>query len=852
MKRLFLPFLSFLPFLAAAQDFTVLPGFKVEQLYKVDKETEGSWVALCVDPKGSLIASDQYGGLYRINPGPIDQPDATQVQPIPLKIGKAHGLLWAFDSLYIMGGEHDVNDSKEQKASDKRSLWRARDTDNDGELDELKRIATYEGTGEHGPHALALSPDGKKIYVALGNHTPAPDFPKSLLPNKSWQEDHLLPRMWDARGHARGILAPGGFFARCNPDGSDLELVSLGYRNQYDFAFDQNGEMFTYDSDMEWDLGTPWYRPTRICHATSGSDLGWRSGSGVWPDYYPDSLPAVVDIGPGSPTGTVFGTGAKFPAKYQLAMFSMDWSFGTLYAIHFKPKGASYTADKEVFLARNPAPLSDLVVRPQDGALYFTVGGRKTDSALFRVIYTGTESTAPAPAPKLTEPQLLRREIEKHHRPGDAGALAAAWPHLDHADRHIRFAARTAVEHQPVAQWQEKALGETRPRALRELVMALARMSKSGQENRDENIAPRLVDRMLTQKWETLPVPERLEWLRAASLVFTRLGEPDAATSAKLLAALDASFPTPDDYVNRELANLLIYLKSPTVVAKAVEQMYTAKDPADVTFDEAHLTRGGGYGKVIAEMQKVPGHKQQIHYAFGLRNATTGWTPKLRDKYFAWFGPARLWKGGNSFPGFLTNTRDEALDKVTEPAEHQRLLALATNSGEKMKELPRPKGPGANYTAADFQGITLEALKKRDLANGKLMFEAALCAACHKFGTEGGVGGPDLTGSGARYTPANLLTAILDPDKEVSDQYAFTEFTLKDGAKLLGRVAREDQKELHLITTFLAPEAFTPLQKGKIKSQGLSKTSPMLPGLMNALNKEEALDLLAFLLLGAK
>ncbi len=46
--------------------------------------------------------------------------------------------------------------------------------------------------------------------------------------------------------------------------------------------------MFVYDADMEWDFGMPWYRPTRVNHATSGSELGWRSGTGKWPAYYVD------------------------------------------------------------------------------------------------------------------------------------------------------------------------------------------------------------------------------------------------------------------------------------------------------------------------------------------------------------------------------------------------------------------------------------------------------------------------------------------------------------------------------------------------------------------------------------
>ena len=45
------------------------PAFKVELLYSVPKDEQGSWVSLTSDDKGRLIASDQYGGLYRITPG---------------------------------------------------------------------------------------------------------------------------------------------------------------------------------------------------------------------------------------------------------------------------------------------------------------------------------------------------------------------------------------------------------------------------------------------------------------------------------------------------------------------------------------------------------------------------------------------------------------------------------------------------------------------------------------------------------------------------------------------------------------------------------------------------------------
>ncbi len=194
--------------------------------------------------------------------------------------------------------------------------------------------------------------------------------------------------MWDANGHAVGILAPGGWIASTDPDGKTWDIFSIGYRNPYDMAFNADGELFAYDADMEWDVGMPWYRPTRVVHATSGSEFGWRSGSGKWPNHYIDSLPPMVNIGPGSPVGVDFGYGLKFPAKYQKALYICDWTFGTMYAIHIEPHMSTYKATKEEFVSRTPLPLTDVAAGP-DGALYFSIGGRGTQSELFRVAYVG-------------------------------------------------------------------------------------------------------------------------------------------------------------------------------------------------------------------------------------------------------------------------------------------------------------------------------------------------------------------------------------------------------------------------------------------------------------------------------
>ena len=85
-----------------------------------------------------------------------------------------------------------------------------------------------------------------------------------------------------------------------------------------------------------------------------------------------------------------FGYGAKFPAKYQRALYCMDWAYGKLYAVHVVPDGAGYRATFEPFVEGKAWDGTDVVVN-RDGAMYVTIGGRGTQSGLYRVIYTGKE-----------------------------------------------------------------------------------------------------------------------------------------------------------------------------------------------------------------------------------------------------------------------------------------------------------------------------------------------------------------------------------------------------------------------------------------------------------------------------
>jgi putative heme-binding domain-containing protein len=756
-----------------------------------------------------LIVSDQQGGIFRVDPdaSPVE-PELIAVVPEGMKdaVSGAQGLCWAFDSLYVV-----VSNGKPVPG-----LYRLRDTNGDDKLDHAELLRKLNGGGEHGPHAVVVAPDGSGLYVASGNHTHLPDLAGSKLPLPV-AEDQLLPRMWDANGHAVNVMAPGGWICHVTPDGKEWTLVSAGYRNQYDIAFNHDGELFTFDSDMEWDIGLPWYRPTRVNHATSGSEFGWRSGSGKWPEYSADSLGAVVNVGPGSPTGVLFGYGAKFPAKYQNAFFIHDWSFGRIFAVHLTPDGSSYTGQLDRFITARPLPVTDMVIRPNDGALYFTTGGRGTQSGLYRVTYIGSESTEPVKhVPDAgQQARLQRHALEAFHGKQDPAAIDAAWPQLASPDRYMRYAARVAIEHQPVDQWASRALSETNPAAAIESLIALIHRG-------DKSLAPQIISALDRIAFDKLSEFHQLALLRAYGLTFIRMGNPDSATAARLGQRFAAMIPAKSTNLNMELARIVAFLQ-----------------PAD------------GPARLLSLLDAALTQEEQIHYVYCLRTVTVGWTPALRQRYFSWFASASQFRGGASFGKFLVNIRNEALAAAPE-AMRDELKKLSDAKAQAAAPVapvaPRPFVK--NYTVDDLLPLASAPMKGRNFERGRAMYAVAQCAACHRLGTTGGSSGPDLTGVGGRMGPRDLLEAIIEPSKVVSDQYEATIFTLKGGNVIMGRIVNLSGDTLRINTNVFDPGSSVGVKQSDIVSQMVSPASLMPPGLLGTLTEEEVLDLLAYMISG--
>ena len=368
--------------------FTTRDGFAVQQV--LDNKKTGSLISSSFNEFGQMLVGRENGPLMVVVDSNNDK-ILDEVRTYCDKVRNCQGIL-ALSGMVFVVAEGDEGSG----------LYRLTDDDRDGELEQATLLVGFDvSSKEHGPHGLVLGPDGK-LYVTIGNHAIPKDKFSQHSPRRHLYEGDLIKKYEDPGGHARGIEVPAGFVLRTDINGKKLELFASGLRNSYDLAFNNEGQLFTYDSDMESDQTTNWYRPTRLYHVVPGSEFGWRSGWSKWPSYYHDVTPPAAETGRGSPTGVVFYQHYTYPKSYRNVAFLGDWSEGRILTAKLEEEGATYKVKTESFIEGTPLNVTDIEVGP-DGMLYFVTGGRGTQGGIYRVAWTGRTQTGPKIADDLSK-----------------------------------------------------------------------------------------------------------------------------------------------------------------------------------------------------------------------------------------------------------------------------------------------------------------------------------------------------------------------------------------------------------------------------------------------------------------
>ena len=761
--------------------FQLLPDFKAELLRSAGKN-EGSWVSIAFDPQGRLTVAREDKGLIRYTFSK-DRKNITRADNINEDLKECRGLLYAHGGLYA-----NANNSK--------GLYRLRDTNGDGKFDKKKLLHASEGGVGHGRNDLALGPEGK-IYAIHGDSV------------------HLPINIPDLTSPLRKTFQPfrknEGHVIRMNPDGSEKEIFCGGMRNPYGIAFNTDGESFTYDADAEFDMGTPWYRPTQVKHLTSGADFGWRAVTDSWPPYFPDhpdNTQPTLNIGKGSPTGVKFGTKSNFPPDYKNALYILDWTYGRILAVHLRPRGSTYMGAAEVFLRGQPLNVTDLDFGP-DGAMYFVTGGRKTQSGLYRVTYTGP-AVQPRPFTRAESNRAKRtkafreerKKAEFHH------CQAKFVFELAHTEPRIRHAWRIALEHNKLTPRKEGTLNFE---------------NLSAQSNIDLSTGSAKVT--LLDNWPKLMPSDQLAYLDLIRRNMERIELP-AKTLAGIQSNLQPHFPSHLPEVNRALTPLLIQLTPTKAVAQTIKLLETSVNQAE-----------------------------RIYYLYHLRHAKQGWTSESRRTFFRILGTYDTFLGGRGLPKALKKIHAEAEATLTDTEKKE--LADIINKKPKLPPLPDLTGRELvkQWKPEDFKDALNFDATKRNAANGRKMFSVAMCSRCHRHGREGYPIGPDLTHVASRFGRRDLLGEILEPSKTIAENYQTIVLKLKDGRQLAGQIIPNlDYRapNLKLAENPLHPDKVTKIPKVEIAMRGHSNVSLMPPGLLNLLTREDILDLLAWLQTGDK
>jgi putative heme-binding domain-containing protein len=774
--------------------FSIAPGFRIE-LVRSAAADEDSWISLVFDPQGRAIISREQQGLLRMTLS-ADGSSVLNVERINDDLKEVRGMVFLGGDLYA-----NANNSK--------GLYRL-NGDSQGNLAKPELMFATSGGVGHGRNDLALGPDGK-IYSIHG------DDVEVLKTSRDYTR---------GPGNSRPENSPAvGHLIRFDPATRHAETLVTGLRNPYGIAFNADGEMFSYDADAEFDMGSPWYRPTRVNHLTIGSDFGWRRVTGQWPPHYPDhpdNARPSLDIGKGSPTAVKFGTQSNFPRRYREALFILDWAYGRILAVHCLPHGAGYLCEAETFLKGRPLNVTDLDFAP-DGSMYLITGGRKTQSALYRIRFTGerhpdddAETNIQPVDPSAVKVRRHRRDLESLlYRTNLAPAeFEQIWNSIGHADPRIRYAAKIALERQPLNRWKQRALRETDRLSALTALSALARFNDSAGQAR---VLKRLNEIDLSDATRT----ERLlaAWIYHRCVVGVSALEPTLAADVR--QRLGILYPDRDYLVNEQLSLALAHWPDKDFVAKTLRLLVAATEQS-----------------------------QQMHYLFVLRNHLSVLSTEDRQSYFGFLAHARQYLGGEGMPGFLNRIRKEALAAVPNEAERSQFAALLARDPAALDEPLPPRPFVKKWTVADALAATQALPDKPNMKRGLELFAAASCSRCHRVGSFGTLVGPDLTSVSSRFSRRDILESILEPSKSIAENYRALEIVTTEGKTYIGRpVLGGDfrSEKLRLAADPQRPFEITEIDKRTIDEERTSTVSWMPEGLLDTLSAEEIRDLLTFL-----
>lgn len=187
--------------------------------------------------------------------------------------------------------------------------------------------------------------------------------------------------------------------------------------------------------------------------------------------------------------------------------------------------------------------------------------------------------------------------------------------------------------------------------------------------------------------------------------------------------------------------------------------------------------------------------------------------------------------------------KSKKIAKSEVPASVARQLLRVVGSGfievwGPIESVPSNKEAYDKYRAM----LNPSALNAANLNAGKSVFIKS-CGSCHKMFGEGGIIGPDLTGSN-RTDPEYILMNVLEPTAEIQDDYKMVVINTRDGRTYSGNIISENDRQ---VTLRIVGQDQLIINKSGILSREVTEVSMMPSGLFENLTQTEIVNLIAYL-----
>ncbi|HEX6639161.1 MAG TPA: PVC-type heme-binding CxxCH protein, partial [Steroidobacteraceae bacterium] len=672
---------------------------------------------------------------------------------------------------------------------------------------------------DHALHSVTVGPDGR-WYFSQGNagafftdrsgRTFRVGSAYNPVPDGGAQPVFGNPPLTYAGARSDdGHVYVGGFAARMNPDGTDVQIIGFNFRNSYEHAVTSLGDVFQNDNDDPPACRTTWLMEY--------GNTGWFSRDGKrywqadrrpgqsipvaeWRQEDPGVIPAGDVYGGGAPTGIVFNEGDGLGRKYRGLLLSAEAARNTIFGYYPKSVGAGYSLQRFDFLTSNTAQAfagtdfkggkvnseiqtffrpSDVAVGP-DGAIYVAdwfdprVGGHDdkddtTSGAIYRIAPKGFKSVVPAFDITTLEGQVTAlRSPAVNVRAVGARALAArgagALPAVEKllADENPFIRARAAwllARLGPEGQVRAgKLLGQPdeglRIAAYRALRQAGANLPLAGMLVRDESVAIR---REVALSLRDVPFEQSGHLLVELAKGYDgrdrsyleAWGIGATGKEAALYEALARTQKERDATKWHTSYSDLVWRLTPAAAVNAFAQRAQAG-----SLPSSERT------KAVTALGFIP----TTEAANALLDIAEKGERDLRSN------PALWW---------LLNYKDSRWVAAGVDAELKRRGLFDPDKVEiNAVEVPEPPAPTLDVAAiAKLRG---------NAKNGATA--GAACLMCHRVGGKGTDYAPDLSGFASRQTRDVVITAIVKPSNDIAHGYEGTEVTLTDGRKIHGMV----------------------------------------------------------------